>query len=965
MSNKSQFAQIEEEMLSLWEKEKTFQKVLTLRQEASIYSFYDGPPFASGQPHYGHIEQTAIKDAVARYKTMQGFRVPRRTGWDTHGLPVEYKIEQELGLKSKKDIVKYGVDKFNQACRDAVFRHKEEFDHMYQRMGRWMDPAETYATLDVNYMESVWWAFKQLYDKELVYRGYKSVAYCPRCATPLSNFEVNDGYKDDVADPSIYVKFKKVDGNGAFLAWTTTPWSLPANATLAVDPNEVYVDVKVDGEVLTLAKKRLAAVGSAEVLKEQTGQDLLGQKYQPLFEITAEVTKEYPGLYQVVGSSEVDVDDGTGILHVAPAYGELDLELGQKNKLPIMHSVDENGLMKEKIGIDGVAGQFFKKADKSIIEDLQKRDLVHKVDESFTHTYPFCWRCETPLLYYAINTWFVAVTKLQKKLLDSGKKTNWVPGHVKSGRFLNWLGEARDWAMSRNRFWGTPIPIWQTEDGEVVVVGSLEELRQRAVGNPSLDDLHRPGIDEVVIKTDSGKEAKRVTEVFDCWFESGSMPYAQDHYPFENEAKFKQSFPADFIVEAIEQVHLWFYTMHVLNTAIFDEPAFTNVIASGLIQGDDGRKLSKRLKNYPPFEEATDQHGADTLRFFLLSSPLMNGQDTRLSHDGLRDVQRNVFSTLWNVFSFFKTYTDIDNWESENIDLEQPRSDNVLDHWVLARLNQVTTEVTKYADEYRLDKATRPIVEFIDDLSNWYVRRSRRRFWKSEDDGDKEQAYQTLWYVLVRTSQLLAPWAPFLSDKIYRELATSSPAGGMPESVHLTDWPKGHKPDDSLIEQMATLRKLITGGLEMRAREGIKARQPLAAAILESSSEIKPELLEIAKDELNVKKIEYGKLTKEGSSGVRLATKITPELKREGLMREVVRHVQQFRKESGLEVADRISLQLETGHKDLKRAIDEHAETIKTETLATALGSKVDSSASAGKTVKVEDAQLEISLKKS
>ena len=608
MSDKSELSKIEEEIIKTWEREKTFQKSLDRRKDSKYFSFYDGPPFASGEPHYGHLEQTTVKDAVVRYKTMQGYYVPRRTGYDTHGLPIEYLVEKDLGLKSKQDIVKFGIDKFNAACREIVFRHRQDFEAMYRRMGRWVNPKEAYATLDKNYIESVWWVFSELYKKKLIYQGFKSVAYCPRCATPLSNFEVNDGYKDDVQDPSLYVKFKLIGKNQYFLAWTTTPWSLPGNAALAVHPDETYsiVQTKNDegkSEHLIVAKRRIEVLNSKiKIIGEKKGQELIGTKYEPLFQLPKERIKDKKNLYRIIGFKEVNVEEGTGVLHTAPAYGELDLELGNKHNLPVLHSVDENGHMRSDIGIISVKGQFFKKADEDIIANLAKRGLVYALDSSFSHTYPFCWRCETPLLYYAINTWFVKVTATGDELLKTANKTNWIPAHVKQGRFINWLEGARDWAISRNRFWGTPLPVWRTDDGECVAIGSIEELRKRAINPEKIDDLHRPSIDGVIIKTDSGKKARRIPEVFDCWFESGSMPYAQDHYPFENIQFFEKSFPADFVVEATEQVHLWFYTLHVLATSLKKEPAYKNVIADGLILAADGKKLSKRLRNYPPID---------------------------------------------------------------------------------------------------------------------------------------------------------------------------------------------------------------------------------------------------------------------------------------------------------------------------------------------------------------------------
>jgi isoleucyl-tRNA synthetase len=796
---------------------------------------------------------------------------------------------------------------------------------MYHRLGRWDDPSTTYATLDDSYIESVWWVFSQLNTKGLVYQGFKSMPYCPRCATPLSNFEVNDGYKDDVPDPSVFAKFGlKSEATTSLLAWTTTPWTLPANAALAVDAKAEYVTVELTsdgdgwkkGERLILAKKRLEALelrkAAYTVVSTQKGSDLVGAEYEPLFSYATITDEEAKTAWRVYEDASVSLDDGTGILHVAPRYGETDLELGQM-----------------VAAMKPYAGMFFKEADQHIIADLTKAGRIFAA-ETFEHTYPFCWRCETPLLYFAMPSWFIAVSQIRDKLVKSGEETTWIPGHVKKGRFVKWLEGARDWAVSRNRFWGAPIPIWQCDDGHNTVVGSLDELKKLA-GLTKIEDLHRPGIDEVTLAcSECGKEAKRIEEVFDCWFESGSMPYGQDHYPFEHKAEFDASFPADFVCEAIEQVHLWFYTLHVLAVAMFEKPAYQNIVATGLILGADGRKLSKRLRNYPPVEEVFAEYGADVLRYFILESPLMSAGDTRLSNDALRDVARNIFMTLWNVHSFFTMYAEIDKWKP-NSKLQTPDSDNVLDQWMLARLAEVTKETTKQADAYHIARATRPLRDLIDDLSNWYVRRSRRRFWKSEDDNDKAQAYSTLHFVLVRMCQLLAPWSPFISDKLWRELTEGM---DVPASVHLSDWPESGTPDKKVIEAMLTARTAVNEGLSLRATAGIKVRQPLAEAMLTVTDELSDGLLQIVADELNVKKVTQ----KKGSEqAIKLDTKLTHELQQEGMVRDLVRTIQAARKSTGLEVDDRITLVLGTASKDLKEAAEAFSDLIQQETLATSL----------------------------
>lgn len=1003
-TNKHQFAQLEEEMLETWAKEKTFEQSVSQREGAERFSFFDGPPYANGLPHHGHVVPSTIKDAITRYKTMQGYYVPRVAGWDTHGLPVEQKIEKELGFNSRQEIEAYGIDKFNQACRDSVLRYKGEWEQFITRLGRWVDFENAYITFNNEYMESIWWVFKQIWDKDLVYEDFKSMPYCPRCATPLANFEVSQGYQDNVEDPSVYIKFtlrnedsaresgldaaqggveqqtetynEYVEGSSAddnaamrqkhhrgagsagaqddasqvsLLAWTTTPWSLPGNAGLAVNPEATYVRVKHNQETLILAKDRLEILNGEYHLEEEIkGSELVGKAYYPLFELDKKEFELNENVYRVWQADFVGLDEGTGIVHVAPAFGADDLELSKSQEIPVLQTVDNQGHIKSGVGLPEIEGKFFKSADKFIIKALDE-GLYHS--ETIRHTYPFCWRCDSPLLYYAVTTWFIKTDSDQ--LVKNNAKINWVPNHVKEGRFGKWLEGARDWSFSRNRYWGAPLPIWRSDDGEVVVIDSIEELKKRAVNPDAIDDLHRPYIDDVVIKTDSGKEARRVEEVFDVWFESGAVPYASNHYPFENKEEFKDIFPANFIAESIDQTRGWFYTLHVEASSLFDKPAFENVIVSGWVVAADGQKLSKKLKNYTSVDEVFDHYGADTLRYFMATSPVVNAEDVGFSTDSLRDVQRNVFGTLWNSYKFFKMYADVDGWQPPE-ELQEPDSDNVLDQWILSRLNQTIVTTTKNAEAYQVMKAATPVKELIDDLSNWYVRRSRRRFWKGEDDEDKQSAYATLHFVLVRICQLLAPFAPFMSDKVYRELRGSS----MPESVHLTDWPEAGEVDNDVIEKMATTREAVTEGLQQRADAGIKVRQPLSAVSLPSRLPLDSEFHVILIEELNVKQVASGS----GTNDLDLDTSITPDLKREGLMREVVRHVQSFRKQSGLNVDDRISLQLVTSNKELAKAIEEHAEVIKSETLATELNT--DKTGVDAKTVKVEDADLQMSLEK-
>lgn len=962
---KSQTALAEEQMLKIWAKEKTFERSLKQRKDSPYFSFYDGPPFANGLPHYGHVVPSTIKDSIARYKTMRGYYVPRVAGWDTHGLPVEYDVEKQLGLSGKRQILEMGVDKFNQACRDSVFRYKSDFEDFIRRLGRWADLDNAYATLDDNYIESVWWVFSEIYKKGLVYKGFRSMPYCPRCATPLSNFELNQGYQDDVEDPSVFALFPLIDDPKVkLLAWTTTPWTLPANAALAVDAKAdyAYAELTSDGSQLILAKKRLDVLdlrqSDYKLLKTVKGRDLVGLKYQPLYPMPKGhkfSQQQIDNAWQVYADPSVSLEDGSGVLHVAPRYGETDLMLGLREHLPLLESVDSNGLM---VYPATVAGTFFKAADEPIIAELTRQDRLFAA-ETFRHTYPFCWRCDTPLMYFATPSWFIKVTDIRDDLVKNNQKINWVPTHIRDGRFGNWLADARDWGVSRNRFWGSPLPVWLCDKEHITVIGSLEELKQKALNLPKELDLHRPGIDKIKLKCEECEApAKRIEEVFDCWFESGAMPYASVHYPMQNQKEFKNGFPADFISEGLDQTRGWFYTLHVLSTALFNDRAYQNVVCHGIVVAGDGKKLSKRLRNYPPLDEVFNTYGSDILRFFMLNSPVVVGEEVRFSAEHLRDTQRNIFMTLQNSFSFFKTYSEVDNWRPTT--LGRPQPDNILDKWILARLDQAAKEVTNGAESYQLNKALRPLVELIEDLSNWYIRRSRRRFWKSENDADKTQAYATLHHVLVQICQLMAPWAPFLSDKLWRELTQGVEA---PESVHLSDWPSVNKPDNAslkLLEDMAKVREVVINeGLSQRAAAGIKVRQPLSSVSINLDLAAKEDFEAIIADELNLKAVKW---LKSGKT-VQLDTKLSEELKNEGIMRELVRHVQNARKNAGLNVADRIHLAVETSSAEVQKAYQKFKPTIFAETLTKAELRAGDKPAFAA-SVKIDGYDIEVKLTK-
>ncbi|MBI4709138.1 MAG: isoleucine--tRNA ligase [Candidatus Portnoybacteria bacterium] len=900
--------EIERKILKIWDKKKIFEKSIRQRKGKPFFSFYDGPPFASGLPHYGHILATTIKDSVLRFWAMKGYQVPRRVGWDCHGLPVENLIEKELGLKSKKDIEKLGIEKFNKACQASVFRFVKDWEITLKRVGRWADYKNAYATMDKEYTESVWWVFKKLYDLGLVYQDYRVTPYCPHCGTPLSNFELNQpGAYKDIEDQSVYLKFAiKGEPGNYFLAWTTTPWTLPANTALAVGEDITYVKVKSGEEKFILAKERLSSLSQDyEIENEFLGGALVGREYEPLYHMRLDKAG-----WKVVAADFVSVNDGTGIVHIAPSFGEEDMELGKKENLPSIVTVDLEGKVKKGLGIPG-EGKFVKEADEEIKADLKRRKLLFK-EEKIIHSYPFCWRCDSPLLYYPVNTWYVAVTKFKERLVNNNQQIRWVPAHLKEGRFGKWLQGARDWAVSRNRFWGAPLPIWQCQGSEdkkpcsnLVVIGSLKELV--ILGAKKFSDLHRPAIDKVIFECEKcGGEMRRTSEVFDCWFESGSMPYAQWHYPFENKRLVEETFPADFISEGIDQTRGWFYTLHVLASALTlqniglkeAKPAFKNVIVSGLILASDGKKLSKKLRNYTPPEEVLEKFGADTLRYFLLSSTAM-GEDYYISDQRIDEVYRRTISTLFHTYLFFATYIEKNFKPQRNF---KPK--NILDRWIISRLNHLAGAINKAMENYDLTEGARPIDGFIDDLSNWYVRRSRRRFQKPENEKERNEAAQTLYLVLLTLAKLSAPFIPFLSEEIYLSLKKSK----MPESVHLCDYPLADKKliNKNLEEKMAAARSIVAQALAERAQAGIKVRQPLSNLKIKNEKlKTEKELLNLIKDEVNVKEILFDPAL---NVETKLDKKITTELKEEGKAREIVRQIQEMRKQIGLTRKDRIAI---------------------------------------------------------
>lgn len=859
VSNKVDFPELEKKILELWEEERIFEKSVAGRPASKAFIFFDGPPFASGLPHYGNLLASIIKDVVPRYWTMRGFRVGRRFGWDCHGLPVENEAEQQLGLKSRTDVLDYGVAEFNEYCRNLVLRYTGEWKEVIQRVGRWVDWSNQYRTMDTEFMESVWWVFRSLWDQGLIYEGYKSLAYCPRCATPLSNFEVNQGYRE-TRDPSITVRFKvREEKNTSLLAWTTTPWTLPSNTGLAIGREIPYVRVTMrSGEQLVVARalrEQVFREQQEEItgVEDQSAEALLGLTYEPLFDYFASLRAE--GAFRVVAADFVSTENGSGIVHIAPGFGEDDYHLGKREGLPAPCPIDEDCRFTAEVG--DYEGEFVKDTDPQIVAALRASGHLFS-KSSIVHSYPFCWRCDSPLIYRAVSTWFVKVEKIKERMLAANQEIWWIPEHIKDGRFGIWLEGARDWAISRNRYWGTPLPIWRNEEsGETVCIGSraeLEELCKHPVG-----DLHKHIIDAIEIPSSNGSGTlKRIPEVLDCWFESGSMPYAQSHYPFENREYFERNFPADFISEGLDQTRGWFYTLTILGTALFDRPAFKNCIVSGMLLAEDGRKMSKRLKNYPEPTEMMDLYGADALRLYLLNSAVLKAEEMRLTEKGIKESLRSVIIPLWNSYSFFVTYANIDGWEPQG--REGAESDHQLDRWIVSELQSLIREINTEMESYRLYKTVPAMVSFTQKLTNWYIRRSRRRFWKSEDDSDKASAYSTLYQVLVNLVKGLAPVLPFITEAIYQDLVRSR-AVDVPESVHLCDMPQADESrcSTALEEQMDLAIRAVVLGRSLRNKHRLKTRQPLQHLYLlppdEGSRRSLKEMVGLISDELNIKEV--------------------------------------------------------------------------------------------------------------
>lgn len=1039
LSTKLNFPELEKEILVYWDKNKIFEKSILSRDAKKPFVFYEGPPTANGKPGIHHVIGRTIKDLVCRLKTMEGYRVERKAGWDTHGLPVEIQVEKELGFSSKEDIEKYGIDKFNKKCRESVWKYKSEWDELTRRIAFWVDLENPYITYENNYIESVWWILSELWKKGLIYRGHKIVPYCPRCETPLSSHEVAQGYKD-VEDPSAFVRMRmKEEENTSFLVWTTTPWTLISNVALALNPEIKYVKVKYADEFLILAEARLEVLeGDYRIVETYTGKQLAGKNYQPLFTFCETDRK----LYYTVLADFVSTEEGTGIVHIAPAFGEDDYQAGLKYDLPVFQPVDQSGKFTDEVTL--FKSKFVKAADPEIIKDLESRGLLYK-SEAYLHSYPHCWRCASPLLYFARKSWFVRTTAMKESLIRNNEQVDWYPKEVGEGRFGEWLKNNIDWSLSRDRYWGTPLPIWVCDQCKHEhCIGSVAELKELS-GLTEFDDLHKPYIDEVKIKcSQCSKRMTRTPEVIDCWFDSGSMPIAQWHYPFENKDVFERSFPADFIAEGVDQTRGWFYSLHAIATMLFEQPCYKVCISNDLILDKFGQKMSKSKGNTVDPKKVIDAYGADAVRWYLLtvSPPWV---PTKFDIEGVKEVVRKFFGTLVNVYSFFTTYANIDKfkYEQSKIGVEKRAE---IDRWLLSSLNKLVEKIENHLSRYDMTKAARLISEFvIDDLSNWYVRRCRRRFWKSEMGDDKLAAYETLYEVLIVVSKLLAPFVPFISEEIYRNLIQNDDAHV--ESVHLAFYPKKDARehiyrDTDLEERMDLVRRVVFLGRALRNESAIKVRQPLSRIVVVAKDQNAQNHIEsmasLVTEELNIKKIEFvsdaagltlkkakplfkqlgprfGKNAKTAASLIRdfgaeeiaelekdgeikieiekremslkltdleivsqsaeghvvqaddeltiaLDTRITDDLRLEGLAREFVNRIQNMRKNAGFDVIDRIRIYYETAG-ELFDAIEQRSDYICNETLAESISSEFQK-ASVTENWEINGSKAEVGIEK-
>ena len=909
----------EEEIIQFWKDNKIFEKSIEQRAMDNPFIFYDGPPFATGLPHYGHILSLVTKDVFPRYWTMKGYRCERKWGWDCHGLPIESICEKELNLKKKNEIYEMGISKFNEFCRSKVLWYANEWKKTVDRMGKWIEFDNSYKTMDNGYMETVWYIFKKIYNEGFVYKGKKVLYYCPHCETPLSNFEISmDNSYKDVSEPSITAKFKlKKELKTFFLAWTTTPWTLIGNVALAVNSNREYVKIKVNNEYLILIKSQLDLIKEDyKLVVEFRGEDLLNKEYEPLYRMSTGGSKK--GHFIIDGGDEVLSDEGTGIIHMA-VYGEFDYEMIKKYDLPIIQHIDEHGNLAE--GPEEWVGLWFKDVDKKVLEDLKQRELLFNV-EVYTHSYPFCYRCDTPLIYNALDAWFINIQQIKPKLLETNNSIKWYPKEI-SRSYQNIINSAPDWCISRNRFWATAMPIWEcVECKEIKVIGSVKELQEKAVEDIPEDlDLHRHIVDKIHLTCSKcGKIMNRIPEVFDCWLESGSMPYAAKHYPFENVEWFKHNFPSDFVSEYIGQVRAWFYYMHVISVLLFDTIPFKNVVVNGNILAEDGTKMSKSKRNFPDPNLIIEKYGADALRIYLMSSQLMRAKDLNFKEEIVKQVYRRFNLLLTNVLKFY-SLIDIDN-----LTMDIANSDNILDRWIVSSMNKLIQDITLLMDDYNTAEVSRLFFNFIEDLSTWYIKNSRNRF-KSEIIKEKLSAMKTLSYILYNLSKLLAPLTPFISEKIYHKLKKRRLVNL--KSIHLENWPHF---DEKLInskvhKNMELTREIVQRSLELRNKSKIPVRQILNKVILRGIN-LETEYLDVILDAINVKKV----LVEEGDEPellVELDINITPELKLEGIARNLIRHLNNFRKKQNLSTKNRINLYLKTKDKEIIKALEKYAEKIK------------------------------------
>ncbi|HPT08139.1 MAG TPA: isoleucine--tRNA ligase [bacterium] len=933
----------EEQVLSFWNKNNIFQKSVDKEAPQGDYVFYDGPPFATGTPHYGHIVGQLMKDVVPRFFTMKGYRVERKWGWDCHGLPIENIVEKELGMKTKKDIEELGIEKFNDICRSKVLAYAENWYEISDRLGRFVDKENAYHTMDLSFMESIWWVFKQLWDKGLIYKDYRSMHVCPRCETTLSQSEVAEGYKD-IKDLSCIAKFELLDEVDTFvLAWTTTPWTLIGNVALAIGADIDYIKISYQNEndkteKYILAKERLAEVMTDkkyEIVDEFKGADLIGKKYKALFNyyINDDKIINRENGWKIYPASFVTTDEGTGIVHIAPAFGQDDMDLGKENNLPFVQHVNLDGSFKDevkdfpKLNVKPIDDH--SSTDIEVIKYLAGQGLLFS-KEKYEHSYPHCWRCDTPLINYATSSWFVSVTKIKDNLLKSAENINWSPSHIKNGRFGNWLEGARDWSISRQRFWASAMPIWECSCGERKVISSVKELED--LSGQTITDIHKDKVDKINFPCSKcGQIMQRVPDVLDCWFESGSMPYAQLHYPFENKEKFEKNFPAEFIAEGIDQTRTWFYYLHVISGGVKNERAFNNVIANGIVLAEDGKKMSKKLKNYPDPMVIIDKYGADSLRAYLLSSPVVQAENLNFSEKGVEESLRKNIMLVNNIYNFYQMYADVLN---EDDFAKYKESSNVLDSWIKIKINLLIKEVEEAMLMYNLNKAMRPITEFIDEFSTWYLRRSRDRL-KSDNDIDKKEALITMNFVFINLAKIMAPFMPFIAEDLWQKILGYN-FSDENKSVHLENWPQYqiNKSDDIIIDSMSEVRKIVELGLAERDKVNIKVRQILQEALIYGDNlKINSDnYLTIIAEELNVKQVKV--IEQGGDLKVELDTNITPELKLEGGKRELIRFINLMRKELDLSINDKALAIIKSDSKFVSEVLSTFIEDIKKETLS-------------------------------